>query len=169
MNVSKFTEKSKDVITSASNITVSNNNSEITEYHMLLGLTETNESLITMLLKKMDVDVESLKITIQEEIEKLPKPTGAVALRFSQTVEKALDNAEKEANSMKDEFISVEHLMLGVINSASENLKKIFKVYNIDKHKFLSALKDIRGNKSEENENDDGNSDILQILQSKTN
>ncbi len=161
MNVSKFTEKSKDVITSASNITVSNNNSEITEYHMLLGLTETNESLITMLLKKMDVDVESLKITIQEEIEKLPKTTGAVALRFSQTVEKALDNAEKEANSMKDEFISVEHLMLGVINSASENLKKIFKVYNIDKHKFLSALKDIRGNKSEENENDDGNSDIL--------
>ena len=66
MNVSKFTEKSKDVITSASNITVSNNNSEITEYHMLLGLTETNESLITMLLKKMDVDVNSLKITIQE-------------------------------------------------------------------------------------------------------
>lgn len=162
MNVSNFTEKSKDVITVASNITISNNNSEITEYHMVLALVETNESLVTMLLKKMDIDVNSLRIMIQEKVETLPKVTGTVALRFSQVVEKTLDEAEKQAKSMKDEFISVEHLMLGIIECGSEELKKIFKIYKLDKHKFLSALKDIRGNVQDNKESDDGDSDILQ-------
>ncbi len=162
MNVSNFTEKSKDVISAASNITISNNNPEITEYHMVLALIEGNESLITMLLKKMDVDVNSLKIIIQEKVETLPKVTGAVALRFSQRVEKTLDEAEKQAKLMKDEFISVEHLMLGIIECASEELKKIFKVYKLDKHRFLSALKDLRGNGQENKDSDDGDSDILQ-------
>ena len=162
MNVSNFTEKSKDIITAASNITVSNNNSEITEYHMILALIESNESLITMLLKKMDIDVNSLKIMIQEKVESLPKVTGAVALRFSSVVEKALDEAEKQSKTMKDEFISVEHLMLGIIECGSEDLKKIFKVYKLDKHRFLSALKDIRGNAKEINNSDDGSSDILE-------
>lgn len=159
MNVSKFTEKSKDVITVASNITISNNNSEITEYHMILALIENNESLITMLLKKMDIDVNSLKISIQEQIEKLPKVTGAVALRFSQTVEKALDDAEKQAKLMKDEFISVEHLMLGIIGTAPDELKKVLKEYKIDKSKFVSVLKDLRGNN--DNKDTEESSDIL--------
>ena len=159
MNVSKFTEKSKDVITVASNITVSNNNSEITEYHMILALIENNESLITMLLKKMDIDVNSLKISIQEQIEKIPKVTGAVALRFSPTVEKALDDAEKQAKLMKDEFISVEHLMLGIIGTATDELKKVLKEYKIDKSKFVSALKDLRGNN--DNKETEESSDIL--------
>lgn len=162
MNVSNFTEKSKDIITAASNITVSNNNSEITEYHMLLALVESNESLITMLLKKMDIDVNSLKIMIQEKVETLPKVTGAVALRFSPIVEKVLDEAEKQSKTMKDEFISVEHLMLGIIECGSEELKKIFKVYKLDKHRFLSALKDIRGNDNEIKDSDNGSSDILE-------
>ena len=161
MNVSNFTEKSKDIITAASNITVNNNNSEITEYHMVLALVESNESLITMLLKKMDIDVNSLKIMIQEKVEALPKVTGAVALKFSPIVEKALDEAEKQSKTMKDEFISVEHLMLGIIECGSEDLKKIFKVYKLDKHRFLSALKDIRGN-SKEVDNTDDSSDILE-------
>lgn len=162
MNVSNFTEKSKDIITSASNITVNNNNSEITEFHMVLALVETNESLVTMLLKKMDIDVNSLKVMIQEKIETLPKVTGAVALRFSQIVEKALDEAEKQAKTMKDEFISVEHIMLGIIECGSDELKRIFKVYKLDKNKFLSALKDLRGNGKENNDSDNGDSDILQ-------
>ena len=162
MNVSNFTEKSKDVITAASNITISNNNAEITEYHMVLALIETDASLVTMLLKKMDIDVNSLRIMIQEKVETLPKVTGAVALRFSQVVEKTLDEAAKQAKSMKDEFISVEHLMLGIIECSSEELKRIFKVYKLDKHKFLSALKDIRGNAQENKESEDGDSDILQ-------
>ncbi len=161
MNVSNFTEKSKDVITSASNLTLNNNNAEITEFHMTLAFVETSESLITMLLKKMDIDVNSLKIMIQEEVEKLPKVTGTVALRFSPIVEKSLDEAEKEAKNMKDEFISVEHLMLGIMSCASDELKKIFKVYKLDKHKFLSVLKEIRGNGTQNKNEDDNNSDIL--------
>ncbi len=148
MNVSNFTEKSKEMITSASNITTNNNNPEITDFHLMSAFLEDRESVVTLLLKKLDVNVNSLANLINEEIEKMPKVTGSVALRFSNEVEKILDEAEKQAKNMKDEFISVEHLMLGIFEYATEDLKKILKLYKIDKHKFLVALKDIRGNVS---------------------
>ncbi len=148
MNVSNFTEKSKEMITIASNITTSNNNPEITEFHLMAAFLEDKESIITLLLKKIDVDVESLKTVIKNEIDRMPKVNGSVALRFSKEVEKALDEAEKQAKSMKDEFISVEHLMLGIFESATDNLKKVLKMFKVDRHKFLVALKDIRGNVS---------------------
>ena len=72
MNVSNFTEKSKEAITVASNITTRNNNPEITEYHLIAAFLEDRESLITLLLKKMDVDVNSLNTLIQSEIDKMP-------------------------------------------------------------------------------------------------
>ena len=148
MNVSNFTEKSKEMITSASNITTNNNNPEITDFHLMSAFLEDRESVVTLLLKKLDVNVNSLASLINEEIEKMPKVTGSVALRFSNEVEKILDEAEKQAKNMKDEFISVEHLMLGIFEYATEDLKKILRLYKIDKHKFLVALKDIRGNVS---------------------
>ncbi len=148
MNVSNFTEKSKEIITSASNITTNNNNPEITDFHLMAAFLEDKESVVTLLLKKLDVNVNALANLINSEIEKMPKVTGSVALRFSNDVEKILDEAEKQAKNMKDEFISVEHLMLGVFEYATEDLKKILKSYKIDKHKFLVALKDIRGNVS---------------------
>ena len=138
MNVSNFTEKSKEMITIASNITTSNNNPEITEIHLMAAFLEDKESIITLLLKTV----------IKNEIDRMPKVNGSVALRFSKEVEKALDEAEKQAKSMKDEFISVEHLMLGIFESATDNLKKVLKMFKVDRHKFLVALKDIRGNVS---------------------
>ena len=148
MNVANFTEKSKQAITIASNLASQNKNAEITEYHMLLSLISTNDGLVTLLLKKMDVDINALRNTVQTEIDKLSQITGNVALRFSENVEKALENAERQAKSMKDEFISVEHMMLGLIEEASSDFKQTLKVYGITKSKFLSALKDVRGNTS---------------------
>ncbi len=148
MNVANFTEKSKQAITIASNLASQNKNAEITEYHMLLSLISTNDGLVTLLLKKMDVDINALRNTVQTEIDKLSQITGNVALRFSENVEKALENAERQAKSMKDEFISVEHIMLGLIEEASSDFKQTLKVYGITKSKFLSALKDVRGNTS---------------------
>ena len=161
MNVSNFTEKSKEAITAASNITTRNNNPEITEFHLLAAFLEDRESLITLLFKKMDVDVNSLNTLIQSEIDKMPKVTGSVALRFSAEVEKALDEAEKQARNMKDDFISVEHLMLGIFECATENLKRILKNYKVDKHKFLVALKDIRGNVSVNSDTPENSYDVL--------
>jgi len=146
MNVSNFTEKSKDIITSASNIALKNKNAEIKDFHMVLAFLEHTEGLVNQLLKKMDVEVIPLKGVIENEINNLPKVTGQIALRFASEVEKALEESEKQSKSMKDEFISVEHLMLGIMEKCSQELKTIFKVYRIEKHKLLVTLKEVRGN-----------------------
>ena len=161
MNVSNFTEKSKEAITSASNIATSNRNAEISDFHMLLAFLENKEGIVVGLLKKMEVNVESLKTIVQSEIQKFPKITGSVSLRFSSEVERALDEAEKQARAMKDEYISVEHLMIGIIEKASEDLRKILKTYRIDKHRFLVALKDIRGNVNVNTDTPENSYDVL--------
>lgn len=161
MNVANFTEKSKQTITIASNIATRNQNAEITEYHMLSALISTDDGLVTLLLKKMDVDINSLRNSCQMEIDKLSQITGSIALRFSENIEKALENAEKQAKSMKDEFISVEHIMLGMIDEASQDFKQMLKLYAITKTKFLSALKDVRGNTSVTSDTPEGTYDAL--------
>ena len=161
MNVSNFTEKSKEMITSASNITTSNNNPEITDFHLMEAFLEDSENIITRLFKKMDVDVASLSNSIMAEINGIPKVNGAIALRFSIEVEKILDEAEKQAKNMKDEFISVEHLMLGIFEYGTDKLKRILKSYKIDKHKFMVALKEIRGNVNVNTDTPENSYDVL--------
>ena len=161
MDVANFTDKSKEAITVASNIATKNNNPEIKDCHMIAAFLDDKGGVITMLLKKMEINVDSLLTLLQEEIDKMPKVNGNVSLRFALEVEKALDEAEKQAKSMRDEFISVEHLMLGLIECATEGLRRILKVYKIDKHKFLVALKDIRGNVNANSETPEDTYDVL--------
>ena len=161
MNVSNFTEKSKEAITNASTITTKNNNPEIRDFHMMAAFLSDSQGLITMLFKKMDVDVNNLSIIIQSEIDKMSKVTGTVALRFSAEVEKALDEAEKQAKQMKDDFISIEHLMLGIFECCTDDLKKILKANKVDKHKFLVSLKDVRGNVSVNTDTPENSYDVL--------
>ena len=161
MDVSNFTEKSKESISIASNIATKNNNPEIKDCHMVSAFLDDKGGVITMLFKKMDINIDSLITLLQEEIDKMPKVSGNVSLRFALEVEKALDDAEKQAKAMKDQFISVEHLMLGIFENATEGLRKIFKVYKIDKHKFLVALKDIRGNVNANSDTPEDNYDVL--------
>ena len=146
MDISKFTEKAKDIISNASNITVKNNNAEITDYHIVSALLENGDDLITMILKKMDVDVASLKTIIQTKIDEMPKAKGSPDLKFSQNVEKTLVEAEVQANSLGDTFIAVEHIMLGIFEYGSDGLKKLFKNMKVDKKKFLATLREIRQN-----------------------
>ena len=155
MDVSNFTEKSKEVITYASNIATQTGNSDITGYHLLLVLLSNQENIVYKLFKKMDIDIESLITNIQDEINALPKENGKVSLKFSPEVEKSLDEAEKQAKNLKDEYISVEHLMLGLFANGEDGLKRLLKAYKVDKTKFLSALKNIRSAASEEETSDD--------------
>ena len=161
MDVANFTEKSKEAITTASNIANQNKNPEITDFHMVAAFLEDASGVISMLLKKMEINTNSLKSIIQEEIDKKPKVSGNVSLRFSLEIEKALDEAEKQCKAMKDEFISVEHLMLGILECATESLRKILKTFKIDKHKFLVALKDIRGNVNVNSDTPEDSYDVL--------
>ena len=161
MNVENFTEKSKEAITVASNIASQNMNPEITDFHMVLAFLQDKEGTIYRLFKKIDVNINELSIMLQDEVNKMPKINGTVSLRFSFEVEKSLDEAEKQAKSMKDEFISVEHIMLGIFEYATDDLKKILKSYKLDKHKFLVALKDIRGNVSVNSDTPENSYDVL--------
>ena len=135
MNIQKFTEKSKDVIANASNITAANQNAEITDFHLFLSMIDNQENLIYQLLAtNMGVNIDNMKILVQEQINKEPKITGTVAMRFSTLTDEILNNAEKQAEIMKDEFVSVEHIMLAIIDKASPNLSKIFKIFRISKN-----------------------------------
>ena len=94
----------------------------------------------------MDVSIPDLSRSLEDKINGFSKITGTIALRFSETIEQALESAQKHANSMKDEFISVEHIMLGMIDEADSEFKHFLKPFGITKSKFLSVLKDVRGN-----------------------
>ena len=161
MDVSNFTDKSKTVIATASNLAVQNRNAEIDIAHLILAMLDRKTNLIYQLLVKMDVNVVNLKTDLEEDVGTYPKVSGRVEIRFSRNSEKALEDAEKQCKSMKDEFISVEHLMIGAIENASENVSKILKNYRIDKHKFLVVLKDIRGNVKVTSDTPEDSYDVL--------
>ena len=162
MNVEKFTEKSKDVIANSSNIAMQNGNEEIEDLHLFLSMIDNGQNLIYQLLSSnMEINIDNLKVIIQEAIDKLPKLDKPMAMRFSENTDVILNNSEKQAASMKDEFVSVEHIMLALIEKGSRELIKAFKLFGISKTSFLVALKQVRGNVSVTSDNPESNYDVL--------
>ena len=162
MNVEKFTEKSKDVIANASNIAMQNNNEEIADLHLFLSMVDNGQNLIYQLLNaNMEINIDNLKILIQESINKLPKVDNPKAMRFAEETDVILNNSEKQASTMKDEYVSVEHIMLAMIEKGSRELIKIFKLFGISKTSFLVALKKVRENVAITEDSSDSNYDIL--------
>ena len=149
MNIQKFTKKSVEAIQNAQSIAVQNQNPQIEEEHLLLALLEQNSSLIKELLKKMGIP-QTFENTLKNEINKKPKVTGGArpsdSIYISQEVEIVLANSEKLADKMQDEYVSVEHIMLSLIDNANSNLNDLFRKYNITKNEFLKALSSVRGN-----------------------
>ena len=149
MNIQKFTQKSVEAIQNAQSIAVQNQNPQIEEEHLLLALLEQNSSLIKELLKKMGIP-QTFENTLKNEINKKPKVTGGArpsdSIYISQEVEIVLANSEKLADKMQDEYVSVEHIMLSLIDNANSNLNDLFRKYNITKNEFLKALSSVRGN-----------------------
>ena len=149
MNIQKFTQKSVEAIQNAQSIAVQNQNPQIEEEHLLLALLEQNSSLIKELLKKMGIP-QTFENTLKNEINKKPKVTCGArpsdSIYISQEVEIVLANSEKLADKMQDEYVSVEHIMLSLIDNANSNLNDLFRKYNITKNEFLKALSSVRGN-----------------------
>ena len=121
-------------------------NQELTQLHLLAGLLETDESLIPKIFEKMDVNVSAAVDRVENKLASLPKVSGG-NMYAGNEFSKALIQAEKEAKQMGDEYISVEHLFLGIISKADRDVKELLKVWNIDRNSFLTALASIRGNK----------------------
>ncbi|MBQ8907342.1 MAG: ATP-dependent chaperone ClpB [Clostridia bacterium] len=163
MNLQKMTQKSIEALQEAQNISVENSNQEWRQEHVLLALLTQKEGLIPSLLKKMEVDVTGLSIDVEAEIQKAPKVSGVTQdkLFISVDLDRAVRQAEQEAADMGDSYVSVEHLMLGLINAPSHALKKIFSTHRISKSAFLNALRTVRGNRRVDSDNPEETYDAL--------
>ena len=150
MNTQKFTQKSLEAIQIAHNIAVEHHNMQIEQLHLMDALLTQENSLVAQLMRKMNVDPAALERSVQQEIDKMPAVTGSGReegkVYISQETDRALTRAEKTADNMKDEFVSVEHLMLGLMEEAGNSLKNILKLFHIEKNEFLKALQQVRGN-----------------------
>ena len=165
MNAQKFTQKSLEAIQEASNLALSNNNMQIEQEHLLYALLTIDQSLIAQLIKKMGKDPQALTQAVKQEIDKMPGVTGsgreAGKIYVAQDVDTVLAKAENIADSMKDEYVSVEHLMLSLMENPNRNLKEIFKLFDIRKNDFLKALQEVRGNTRVTSDSPEGTYDVL--------
>ena len=164
MNIQKFTQKSLEAIQNAQTLAIENQNAQVEQEHLLLALLEQENSLIKELIKKIG-DEESVENEIRNKIESKPKMTGGArpsdGIYVSQDVDKVLADSESIAKKMKDEYVSVEHIMLAIFNNANNDVKEILRRYSITKNEFLKALSSVRGNTRVTSDNPEDTYDVL--------
>ena len=164
MNIQKFTQKSLEAIQNAQTLAIKNQNAQVEQEHLLLALLEQENSLIKELIKKIG-DEDSIENEVRNKIENKPKMTGVArpsdGIYVAQDVDKVLADSESIAKKMKDEYVSVEHIMLAVFNNANSNIKDIFRRYSITKNEFLKALSSVRGNARVTSDNPEDTYDVL--------
>ena len=165
MNMNQFTQKSLAAIQGAQDIAVEHGNQQIEQEHLLLALLSDEQGFIPQLLSAMGMTVPSFAAAVTAQVEKLPKVSGggreAGQVYIAQDVDKALKAAESTAQSMKDEYISVEHIFLGLLDSANRSLKELFRTYNVTKEKVMQALASVRGNQRVTSDNPEETYDAL--------
>ncbi|WP_312100971.1 ATP-dependent chaperone ClpB [Pygmaiobacter massiliensis] len=165
MNMNQLTQKSQVTLQSAQSLATEYANQQLEPQHLLCALLSDSEGLIPQLMKKMETDPEALRRAALAEVEKLPRVTGSgrdpEKIYISQQTDKTLAAAEKAAAEMKDEYISVEHLMLGLFKEGGNAVTGIFSRFGLDKNKFLTALATVRGNQRVTSENPENTYDVL--------
>ena len=162
MNMQKFTQKSIEALQAAQNEALSNANQNLTEEHLLYALVSQKEGVIPNLFAKCGADISRMISETEKKIASMPKVTGGGdSLYMDSTLASALAEAEKEADAMNDSYVSVEHIILGMMDKPSEFIKKLFRDYGIEREKFCSALREIRGNVRVDTDNPEGKYDVL--------
>ncbi len=165
MNMNQFTQKSLAAIQGAQDLAVEYGQQQIEQQHLLLALVSDGEGFIPQLLTAMGMTVPSFEAAVKAEVNKLPKVSGggreADKVYVAQDVDRALKSAEQAAQSMKDEYISVEHLFLGLLDAASSALKELFRTYNVSREKVMQALANVRGNQRVTSDNPEETYDAL--------
>ena len=150
MNAQKYTQKSLEAVQNAQSIATEYGNQQIEQPHLLLALLLDEGGLIPQLLGNMGLTVPSFTAAAKAEVEKLPRVSGSGReqgkIYVAQDVDKCLNTAESIAASMKDEYVSVEHLLLALLDTANRELKELFRTYNVQKEGVLQALTNVRGN-----------------------
>ena len=159
MNAQKFTKKALEAVHSAQNIAIENQNIQIMPEHLLYALVDQDGGLVAMLLERAGVDTDNLLAQLDAEIEKMPAVSGSGRepdkVYISPVTDKIFAEAEKLAAGMKDEYVSVEHIMLAVFDHATEKMKSVFRALGVTKEKFVAELKKVKTDRvtSDEPEN----------------
>ena len=148
MNAQKFTKKALEAVNAAQSIAIENQNMQIMPEHLLYALVDQDGGLIPQLLKKTGVDTDNLLALLDGAISKIPAVSGSGRepdkIYISPVTDKIFNEAERLANSMRDEYVSVEHIMLAIFDHATDEIKNIFRSLGITKDSFLSELKKVK-------------------------
>ena len=165
MNAQKFTQKSLEAMGEAQSIATRNSNQTVDEEHLLLALLLQESGLIPQLLVKMGIDPKIAVSRMEHAVNAVPKVQiggqTADSVYVSQELNKALADAEQQADRMKDEYVSVEHIFLGILDNQNNAVKEIFKSLGISKSEFLKALQQVRGNTQVTSQNPEETYDVL--------
>ncbi len=161
MDLQKFTQKSIEALNSAQTIASEHGNAEISSEHLLYSLLLQENGLIPEIIKSMGIDLDKLTNLVKQKIERLARVSGGSRAYFNEAVNKVLIEAEKQAKSMQDDYISVEHLFLGLIVKADKTISEIFDAVHVTKDAFLKQLMQVRGNQRVTSENPENTYDVL--------
>ena len=165
MNFDRYTQKSLEAVKYAQQLAVGNGQQQMEQLHLLAALLGQEGGLIPQLLRKMDIAVESLEAAVQDALNRLPKVSGSrEADRFyiSAGVDAVFRAAQEQAEAMKDEFVSVEHLFLGLLEAARDSVKRLLEGCRITKEGALKALQGVRGNQRVTTDNPEGTYEALE-------
>ena len=163
MNLNQFTQKSVEAVQAAQQMASARQNQQIEQEHLLLALLEQQEGLIPQLMQKAGVEPAALRQKLTAAVERLPQVSGSGAgqMYLSRDLEQALNEAEKIAREMHDEYTSVEHLMLGLFEKTDDTLRSLFREAGLTKEKFMVALRQVRGNRTVTSDTPEETYDVL--------
>ncbi len=165
MNAQKFTQKSLEAVQNAQNLASEYQNMQIEQVHLLAALVQQEDGLIPQLLRKMGKDSDAVATAAMSTVERLPHVTGSGResgkIYVANDVDRVLSQAEKSADTMKDEYVSVEHLFLSLIENGNDDVRKIFQQFQIDRNTFLTTLQSVRGNTRVTSDSPEDTYDVL--------
>ena len=166
MNTNQYTQKTLEALQAAQQLAVEYQHNALEPEHLLHALASQEQGLIPQLLQKLNVDPGSFAAAVAEKLSALPRVSGSGRdpdkVYISQAADKALSAAAREAKAMKDEYVSVEHVFLGLLDEPTQNTTELFRAFNIKKDAFLQQLTAVRGNQRVTNDNPEDTYNALQ-------
>ena len=166
MNTNQYTQKTLEALQAAQQLAVEYQHNALEPEHLLHALASQEQGLIPQLLQKLNVDPGSFAAAVAEKLSALPRVSGSGRdpdkVYISQATDKVLSAAAREAKAMKDEYVSVEHVFLGLLDEPTQNTTELFRAFNIQKDAFLQQLTAVRGNQRVTNDNPEDTYNALQ-------
>ena len=166
MNTNQYTQKTLEALQAAQQLAVEYQHNALEPAHLLHALAAQENGLIPQLLQKLNVDPGSFAASVAEKLSALPRVSGSGRdpdkVYISQATDKVLSAAAREAKAMKDDYVSVEHVFLGLLNEQDQNTAELFRAFGITKDKFLQQLTAVRGNQRVTNDNPEDTYNALQ-------